>query len=195
MKLTYLAGALWLSLLPLTGCLHSYESGVDLNETPADDSKYLKHLTRDSRDMKIIENFEMRYTITVTYLSPEFRAAFSDRYKSLFNEGTPFLEEANSKAGFFVTMFSPMRQGYDLTDDQLWSIQLKNKEGNLKPTLVKRLYTKERWQPFFKDVSYWSQEYLVLFDTPSVSTSEKLMNKNTLTLNIANADAKVSMDW
>lgn len=176
-------------------CIRTIDKEVALNSVVDEDRTYFKAHLNHTRDKHIVINFETRYTLAATYLSPEFRASFAARYTKLFNAPQPFLEEASNKLGFFITVFSPEDEGYDLTDNQLWSIQLVTKESTFKPVLVKRLHTKSRWEPFFKDVHKWSKEYLVLFDTPSLSTSEKLMEKNTLKLLVANADAQVNLSW
>jgi hypothetical protein len=181
--------------LAYVSCVNTMSDSVDLNERPEDDRSYLKAYDHATRDEKVVVNFETRFTVSATYLSPEFRAAFARRFEKLFNAPQPFLEEASNKAGFFVSIFSPERDGYDLTNDQLWSIQLRTEDRAHKPILVKRLDNKSRWRPFFLDVNNWSDEYLILFDSPSVSMDEKLVNKAQIKLLLANADARVTLAW
>lgn len=178
----------------LWSCITS-QDGVQVNPKPQEDETYLRAYESHSRKQNVFINFETRYTVTATYLSPEFRAAFAKRFESLYSAPQPFLEEASSKAGFFVTIFAPEDEGYNLTDDQLWSIQLRSAGKTHKPFMVKRLGDKDRWLPFFVDVHRWSQEYLILFDTPSISTGDKLLDKKDLALLFANADAKVTLNW
>ncbi len=185
----------FVGLTTILGCVQTLSDNVDLNDGPEDDRSYIKAYDAASRDIKVTDNFETKFHLTATYLSPEFRVAFARRFEALFDAPQPFLEEATNKAGFFVTIFSPTRDGYDLTNDQLWTIQLKTPERTHKPVLVKRLDRKPRWTPFFPAVHQWSEEFLILFDTPSVSIDEKLVNKNNLNLHFANAEAKVHLKW
>lgn len=182
--------------MSLAGCVVSVESAVDLNTPVEDDRPFMKAYEQSSHTYRVINDFETRYTLTATYLSPEFRTAFARRYEQLFKEPQPVLEEASSKAGFFVTIFSPTSSASELSDNQLWNIQMEVRDQKLKPVLVRRLRDKERWTPFFKDVTPWSKEYLVLFDTPSVTpSSPDLVEKTPINLNFANADAHVKFSW
>ena len=187
---------MFLSAIALSGCVQTLSSAVDLNTPVEDDRPYMKVYDGSTRTHKVIKDFETRYTVTATYLSPDFRTAFAKRYEQLFKDPQPVLEEASSKAGFFVTLFSPTADGYDLENTQLWNIHLELRDQKLKPVLVRRLRDKERWTPFFVDVSPWSKEYLVLFDTPSVTpSSPDLVEKNPISLNFSNADAHVKFNW
>lgn len=176
------------------GCSHS-GSHTSLNQDPVDDAAYIQDYEKATRDQQVIVNFESRYTITATHLSPEFRRAFGERYQRIYETPQPFLEETTTRVGFFVTFFGNDRDANDLTNDQLWSVQLVAGDRRLKPILIKRLDHKARWRPFFLAVNNWTQEFLVLFDLPSMSMDEKLVNKPRLSLNIANADARVRLDW
>lgn len=177
-------------------CVQTLSSNVDLNTPVEDDRPYMKSYDASTHTHKVIKDFETRYIITATYLSPDFRTAFAKRYEQLYKDPQPVLDEASGKAGFFVTFFSPTNDGYDLENTQLWNIQMEIRDQKLKPVLVRRLRDKERWTPFFADVSPWSKEYLVLFDTPSVTpSSPDLVEKNPITLNFANADAHVKFNW
>lgn len=187
--------AVFLWCLGLVSCLQTMSDDVDINSLPTDDRSYLKQYDQATRDAKVVINFETRYTVDVTYLSPDFRAEFAKRFERLFSAPQPFLEEASSKAGFFVTFFSPSTKGYDLTDEQLWSLQLQADGKTHKPILIKRLDQKERWTPFFPGVHQWSHEYLVLFDTPAQSLNEKMVGKGLMTLSLSNADARTKLVW
>jgi len=179
-----------------TGCVYSKESSVSLQDDASSDKKYDHVHERATMNAEIIKDFETRYQVSTTYLSPEFRNAFAQRYERVYREPEPVLQEASAKAGFFVTLFSPDSTGYDLTDTHTWTIHLKSGDKLLKPVLVKKLHEKERWQPFFRNVHKWSKEYLVLFETPSVQTnSPDMVAKESLTLEISNADAHVDMKW
>ncbi len=76
-----------------------------------------------------------------------------------------FWKKPQRKLGFLSLSFRQAR-GYDLTNEQLWTIQLKANDRNHKPVLIRKLDQKARWTPFFPAVHTWSDEYLVLFDDP-----------------------------
>ncbi len=179
----------------VSGCITSWGESVSVHDRPEDDRDYFDAYMKATREDKVFVNFETRYIMSITYLSPNFRQAFAKRYEALFASPQPFLEEASSKLGFFVSIFSPDDDKHDLKDEQLWHIQLKIGDTALKPTLVKRLSKKERWRPFFSDVHNWSYEYLVLFDTPAVALSANTLKGRSLTLSLSNADARLSQTW
>ncbi len=182
-------------LLTATACVHNNDLQVSKSPAPDDDSDYYPVYESFTRNVQIYVDFETRFHLTSTFLSPEFRQAYAKRYQRMFESPQPALQEASDKTGFFVTIFSPAPQTLDLEDEGLWSIILKSPAGESKPVLVRRLDNKDRWEPFFVNVNKWTREYLVLFDAPSNETSERLVAKKSINLVFANADAKVTLQW
>jgi hypothetical protein len=154
--------------LAATGCISSVESDVNLTPAPDEDAEYNAALTKATKERTVFKDFETRYKVTATYLSPEFRAAFTRRLERVYKQGQVQFEEANAKAGFFVSMHAPGGERTDLTNPHHWSVLLASKDGPLKPVLVKRINDKERWRAFFPAVAEWTEEYLIVFDAPSV---------------------------
>jgi hypothetical protein len=169
---------------------------IILNETVTEDTEYAKVYGESTVSGEIYKDFESRFRVTATYLSPKFRTAFSNRLKELFTQDHPGLDEAGQKAGFFISIQSPDDNSIDLNDPHLWSIFLDLGEGRTNPSLVKRVYQKERWTPFFKDISHWSREYLIVFDAAAVTpNSPDMVQKASVALTFANSDAKVRLNW
>jgi hypothetical protein len=180
----------------VSGCVSSIESAVDINEPVESDGAYYEAYKKYTQEAKVISNFEHRYSITATVLAPELRSALGKRYESLFKVQQSVLDDASTKSGFFVTIFSPNRAGYDIEDEVHWTILMEGGETPRRPTVVRRLDDKERWGPFFPEVNQWSKEYLVVFDEslPDLAAAE-LVKKNSISLIFANADAQVKLTW
>ena len=171
-------------------------AAIELNETVVEDTDYAKAHQEFTRSNEIYRDFESRFRMTATYLSPEFRGAFSKRLKELFTQDHPSLDEAGQNAGFFVSIQSPDENEIDLNDVHLWTIFMELNSERHNPILIKRVYQKERWIPFFSAISKWSREYLIVFDAASISpNSPRMVGKESVHLTFANSDAKVRMIW
>jgi hypothetical protein len=190
-----------LAALSLAGCVTSAESDVAVQDAPLEDGEYGPALAKATQTRTIFKDWETRYTVTATYLSPAFRAAFSRRLGRVYKKDMPEFEEAGNKAGFFVSIQSPTDERTDLTNPTHWTVLMQSKGGagpgqGLKPVLVKKLNDKERWRAFFATVTPWTSEYLVVFDAPSVdANSPELVEKTGISLLFANADAQVNLSW
>ena len=185
-----------LSAAALPGCISSVESDVDVTDSPKEDHDYSRALEKATQERTVFKDFETRYRVTATYLSPEFRAAFGQRLERVYKKGEAHFEEANQKAGFFVSIHSPDEDRTDLANPLHWTVLLDSKDGPLKPVLVKRLNDKERWRAFFDGVTSWTTEYLIVFDAPSINAnSPDLVEKTNVGLTFANADAQVNLVW
>jgi len=210
-SLTLLAETLMINLDPTKSIIKSFalalmlglicsacvtDSEVFINESPTEDLDYSDAYDGATRSAEIYKDFESRFRITATYLSPSFRSAFSQRLKKVFTQGHPSLDEAGNKAGFFISIQSPNDKAINLSDTHLWTIFLETSDNRLDPVLVRRLNDKLRWNPFFHKVSKWSKEYLILFDTPSITPNNpEMVGKKSLKLNLANSDARIRMSW
>ena len=183
-------------LLLGTSCVTSLDDAVDINPSIQGDSEYVTVYKKFTNQYEVIENFETKYVINATHLTSDFRQAIASRHKKLFEDPNPILAEASSKTGFFITLYVANEDGEDLRDQDLWNIALKEGDQTLVPNLIKKLSRKERWKAYFPSVNLWTQEYLVIFDSPSAgSSSQQLLNQSPKTLIISNADAKVKMKW
>ena len=194
-----LAAVSLLAAASVTGCVTATETDVTTQPAPAEDPDYGPVLAKSTQARTIFKDFETRYMVSATYLSPEFRAAFARRLAKVYlQDRSAMFEEANAKAGFFVSIETPsdIEDKGDLSNPQHWTVLLGDKQQPIKPILVKRLNDKERWRAFFPAVSPWTYDYLVVFDAPSVDPhSAELVEKTGVTLTFANADAKVELSW
>lgn len=180
----------------LPGCITSVENDVDVMSSPKEDHPYAEALDKATQEATVFKDFESRYRVTATYLSPEFRGAFAARMEKVYRKGEVHFEEAAQKAGFFVSIHAPDEDRIDLANSLHWTVLLASKDGPLKPVLVKRLNDKERWRAFFPSVTEWTTEYLVVFDAPSINAnSPDLVEKTNVGLTFANADAQVNLVW
>lgn len=192
--LTAVSGALL--LCGPAACVHSIESDIDVADSPEDDTPYAAIFEKSTRSRAVFKDFENRYQIVTTYLSPEFRSAFTERLTRVYKTGAGEFEEANAKAGFFVSLNAPFDERTDLANQHHWSVLLKTGDGLIKPVLVKKLTDKERWRAFFSSVNSWTHDYLIVFDAPAVNPgSPELVEKTTINIIFANADGQVSLTW
>jgi hypothetical protein len=188
------------AFIPLlgTGCVtgSAGKTKVEMLPTIEQDDDYENALRKASRSTSVSRDFETKYTIEATYLSPDFRSAFARRAERFTKNKMHFLEESSGKSAFFVTLFSPDSRVDDLADQDHWTIQLTSAEKPLRPAFVRRLADKDRWKNFFPGVNRWSAEYMVVFDTPSRSTdSPEMAAGNQMQVQFTNPDADVTMTW
>ena len=187
---------LLMSLFSLS-CVTSKEQEVTLADGVSEDQEYSTIYEKTTSKYEVIKDFETRIVIHTTVLTPEFRKALSDRYQRIFNEPEPVLEEASNNAGFFITLYTSDKELNDLSNKQLWSVQLNSQNQTRSPVLVKYLSDKPRWRPFFSGISPWSREYLVLFEAPrgGIGSSSKMVSENPVKLILSNSDGRITMSW
>jgi len=182
-----------LMALLLTGCIRNGVV-VEKNEPLASDDEYLHAYHESTRTVKVYADFETKYTMTVTFIDKDFQKALATRIKNLLMEDVPALTEAGGKTAFFVSVFGPEERAMDINDPQLWNMILKVKDKELRPLSIQRLGLKERWLSYFPAINKWTTEYLITFDAPPSGGAE-LVKQNPMELKIANADAKVTLQW
>ncbi len=139
--------ALWLC----SGCagLRLPPSKESMNKSMQEDDKYYASYLRYNRTHTVYDNFETEFSISTTLLAPDFRAAFSERYREVFGGDRPFLEESNEKLGFFVTIYQPKQNKNELDKEGIWNISAQLSGQTFKPILIKNLSEKARWKLFF----------------------------------------------
>jgi hypothetical protein len=179
-----------------TACVSSIEPDVDITPSPDEDAPYAAALGKATQSRVVFKDFETRYRLSATYLTPEFRAAFAQRLERVFKQGHGQFDDVTGKSGFFVSLHAPENDRTDLTNPEHWSVLLQTGGATQKPVLIKKLSDKERWRPFFTTVDEWTSEYLVVFDAPAANPqSQALVEQNQITLTFANADAQVNLSW
>lgn len=179
------------------GCITSMDKGVEEHARPHEDGAYYKKYQSATRGGDVISTFDILYRIHATYLSPEFRSALVERLGKIYLEdaGAAF-QEASAKAGFIVTVYGLDRDTVDLSNTNHWTILFENKDGPVKPILVKKIGDKVRWRNFFETISPWTQDYLVVFDKTAVNpNAENLVEKPITRLTLASGEGRIRMDW
>ena len=199
-KTKLIAPFLTLMLGVSVSCAHKEESAELKISFPTEadrDPKYSEIYEQNTRRESGIKNFETRFKVAATQLGSQFRSALAERYQYVYNEPQPLLSEASNQAGYFVTIYVADENSGDLGNPQIWNIQLKQPSGVLKPSLVKKLRPKEMWRAFFPDISAWSQEYLILFDSPAASqpSDHKLVNQPDNTLILSGPEGQIQFHW
>jgi hypothetical protein len=185
------------AMMSTSACISSIDKGVEEHGSPYEDADYYKKYQSATRGGDIISKLDILYRIHATYLSPEFRTALVERTGRIYMEdaGSAF-QEASAKAGFIVTIYGLDRDTVDLTNVGHWTILFENKEGPVKPILVKKISDKVRWRNFFETITPWSQDYLVVFDKTAVNpNAENLVEKPMTRLTLANGEGRIQMDW
>lgn len=180
-----------------SGCVQSMDKGVEEHDQLHEDGSYYKKYQNATRGGDIISTFDILYRVHATYLSPEFRSALVDRMSKIYLEdaGAAF-QEASAKAGFVVTVYGLDRDTVDLSNPSHWTILFENKEGPVKPVLVKRIGDKVRWRNFFETITPWTEDYLIVFDKTAVNpNAENLVEKPVTRLTLANGEGRIRMDW
>lgn len=186
-----------ISMHMTTGCVTSMDKGVKVSDDIYSDGDYYDKYQDATRGGDLIVNFDVRYKIHATYLSPEFRNALVKRVQKLYLEDAAgAFQEASSKAGFIVTAYGLERESVDLANSNHWTLLFETKDGPVKPVLVRKINDKIRWRNFFETMSPWTSDYLVVFDRAAVNPgAENLVEKPKTRLVLANGEGKVQMDW
>jgi hypothetical protein len=183
-------------LFSCVACVSSIDSGFELAKPVSADKDYYRSYQDATMGGDLIRNFGLEFRIHATYLYPEFRSQLAKRLKELYVQDAGAFADADGKSGFFITVFASERDSADLGNTNHWSILLETKEGPVRPVLVRKISDKQRWRNFFENVTPWSVEYLVVFDTPAANPgAENLVEKPHAKLVIAHAEGKVVLDW
>ncbi len=183
--------SLCLLLSCMTACITSSQ-GVQHPSHPKDDTAYWPIHEQATLSFEVVRNFETRYQVQVTHLSPAFRAAAAERYRAIFNEQKGVFETAADSVGFFVSIYSAQNNLADLQNQDLWNIVLQVNEGSLRPTKIQTVEPKELWSAFFPTINPWSREFLILFALPPLPSTEGGGPRLTLSLNSPNGSVRAS---
>lgn len=171
----------------LGSCVSSIEPEVTLNEDIRSDDAYFRSYSRETREAKVIGDFEHKFTLGATRLTPELLAAVGQRQKRLLGKEDPsFLgikDEGAAGGHFLVSVYSPSDDVIDLADKRLWSVAW---EG-MAAKRIKRLNDKTLLKAFFGHVNGWGQDYIVSFEGGSSARDG--------TLRLSSVDGQVAFDF
>ena len=122
-----------------------------MHPSPTEDQPYFESLRKNTQAASVYEDFETKFLVTATYLSPQFQQAFANRLSFLYFDQQTALSETEGKAAFFVSLHAPENRLSELTNKQLWSVGLDSSEAEttLEPVLLRHLADKERLAGLF----------------------------------------------
>lgn len=196
-KIFYTAFSLALLNLGTSSCISSDANKAEVKNVPEPNSSYSETLEKMTRNTTLYDHFETRFSVSITYLSPDFYSKMNDRHQEVFLTQDEALSQNSTKLGFFVTIYTAdsERMRLDLPDE--WNISLKTKESEepVRPLIVKKIREKAKFKLFFPSIHNWSKEFLILFDQPPPSLSEKLVDSQVLQLTIAGTQGQARLSW
>lgn len=198
-KLSLKVYPLGFGLLPLvlTGCISGGAEKSVVRNVPDHEEAYAETLRRLSRTTTLYDNFETRFSISTTYLSPDFYAKMNERHKEIYQTSDEALSQDATKLGFFVTFYSSSSDRMRLDLPEEWNISLKvgkSVEG-IRPLFIKKIREKAKFKLFFPAIHSWSREFLILFDQAPLSLSDKLVEEQSLELTIAGTQGQALLKW
>ena len=176
-----------------SSCITSIEKDVAVHASAREDQEYFTAYSAATRSFETIKNFETRHILTVTALQKPFLQAFSARYQRLFQEPQFILSQVGEKMGFFVVLYTQNKNINALDNNTVWNVEVRQGDKVLHPELIKKIKPKERWQPFFPQVSPWTVEYLVLFGESVHQTAKAFTDPKSASLIFSNADSTVAI--
>ena len=150
--------------LLLSSCVHTLDKDVGLTESPYEDDKYFPVYDSHTKNYNVVQKFHTNFTLTTTLIDQEFADAFSERYERMYKEKHKLITTADKRAAYFVSIYSPERRVKKIQSKDMWNIYLKVGDKRLKPQLFKRVRPKEKWNQFFPTITFWSHEFLIVFE-------------------------------
>ena len=166
----------------------------DVHSEARDDEPYFESMRDHTRDLRLVENFELIYLAHATLFSQSFSSEFERRRVRYFDKTSETMESIGKKAVFLVSIYGPYDVDTDLRDRKLWNLQLKSDAGVFKPSAVKKIRNKVWWRKFFPHISNWSEEYLIIFDydLPNSTKNKELLG---LSFTFSDINARNEMKW
>ena len=185
--------------VPFIGSCTSKSASVDASIPPGplEDEAYAKELNTWRKSAHVNEEFQKKIDAEVVMFSDAMRKAYAERWTRLRGDTTAEIAAlTGGKLAFFVSVFSPESDFMEVDNNALWTIQLRRGSEVLVPVLVKKLWEKSAFVPFFPFVNHWTKETLVVFEaSSSVPGSTALVKPVTSTLEMRSALAALSFTW
>lgn len=180
-------------------CVSSVEDHVLLNSQVKEDGKYFPLVEQETASAKVIDNFEHKFSVSITRLTPALLQAMKERQRRLMQvEDLAFLPMASSSEQtshfFLLSLFSPDPDMMDLTNKHIWTTiatnQLPGSPNWIAAKSIKRLGEKRTIAAYFPRVTQWTNEYLLEF-IPSESQGQEIPK----TFKLASLSAQVVLDF
>ncbi len=174
-------------------CTHNSE--VTLSESIGSDSEYQEALKKTHREELVVRDLETKNILNVTKLDPSFLEAFRKRAKKVYStDDFTMLKDIENKTAFFVSVYCDEMDRCNLSNKNLWTIQLKSPSSDVTPAIVRQMSNKGQWEQFFPGITSWSNDFLVIFDAKNAGQAEQLTDSN-IELLFANAYANIRFKW
>lgn len=176
--------------MSLSGCLHRLDQRVEALPDLAHDRGYAnvyRHATRHSR---VYRGFEHQFSVGATHLSPTFLQAFRTRHSLLVDGREDMLvgDASKQQTAFLISLATP--SAADLRDYTIWTVRLYNGSSSLDPVVIKKIRNKDKLELFFRNITPWSSEYLLVFES-----GQHAVPHDPLQLVLGNARARVRLSW
>ena len=173
----------------LSACLHRLDSRVEALPDISSDRRYASAYDNSTRTSRVYRGFEHQFSVNATHLSPSFLQEFRHRHRLLADNHNDIFASNNRQrqTAFLVSLATPSYA--DLRDYLTWTVRLRSGDNSFDPVLIKRISNKDKLELFFRNVTPWSNEYLLVFD-PSPHT-----RPDPLQLVLGNSRARVRLSW
>ena len=179
MKKSILAGLL--IAISSNSCVSTSSPNLSLTGSIYDDKSYFPVYDSHTKSYNVIQDFMTNLTIATTAIDPEFNEAFSKRYEEIYKEPHDLVSDIDKKAAYFISIYSPDRKVKKVQSAHVWNIYLNVDGKRIKARSYKRMRPKDKWKYFFPTITFWTNEYLVVFDLPGTQTKEQRL-KNELVM-------------
>jgi hypothetical protein len=176
-----------LSAFLVQSCAHP--SGT-FQPSPLQDEEYAAVYQTETVSLDLQQDLGRVYKVTATRISPAMRQAMLQRSTRLFQTEHPTLLEKSAGVGFFLSIEAPDREEFELRNPKLWTIFLEMLSTRLSPDRVQKNNDKHVWQNYFPQITNWSQDYVLYFDTQELNSDSMSMS---LILN--HGKARTTLAW
>ncbi len=172
----------------LSACLHRLDSRVESLPDIGSDHRYASVYDDSTRTSRVYRGFEHQFSVNATHLSSAFLQAFRDRHRLLAGDHDDIFGSARPRQmAFLVSLATP--QPADLRDYLTWTVRLRNGGSSSDPVVIKKIHNKNKLELFFRHVTPWSREYLLVFASLPHGRSDPLQ------LVLGNSRARVRLSW
>lgn len=169
-----------------------------IHPKPGTNKGYLKLIKENSKYKHVSRTFETIYKLNLTKLSPNVLSAFDERFQKFFLKKQELIIVEKNQLAFFVSIFAPNSKEADLANKQEWFVELKMGKNKIPAQKIVRLKKSGLWSNFFSYVDDWSEEFLLYFDTKSLTQLSKAVGEPSTegpTLTLSNSQAKTTIYW
>lgn len=158
------------------------------------DEAYYSSYKDKTRSTTVYDNFKTRVTVNATLLSRAFNNQLQERLGKMYETQEIGLTEQVTGTGFFVTIYASNGDFLDLSNEDNWNVFIEKSGTKEKPFKIEKINNKSKWKAFFPSVNKWTEEYLVLFNSPN-QIDENLSTPESIQLVLASPDSKIKLAW